>query len=354
MDTCVSQTVFLNTIFLVVPADVHVVQCYACGISTGHLLLAACAVLGMCCPADVGTPAGLWCRQYTYATSIRAIALICEFFWCTLFFKKKKNVCCWRRSSSSNWRAAWDRGSAPTSISSKPKVYSDRTLQHSLQMLAVLHYHSDFLILWFYLIWDISFLIFFVIFFLTTMFVVGSILNFFDGVLLFNFLHISWCKIFFMLPFFWNLRIRRSYLLWSRVTCHSTKKEIRRVVWWFVVSQFSLKVSINLRCDSAATLHLNAPAKIKPKMQLSIGVIVAGLFFDFMQTLRWWRVVGNWPMRDVLHSIIAPLSFGIRKISQALSISSIWIRCKRDLSCPCYVLCSPQCVWAIVENSLYF
>ncbi len=41
-------------------------------------------------------------------------------------------------------------------------------------------------------------------FFLTTMFVVGSILKFFDGVLLFNFLHISWCKIFFMLPFFWT------------------------------------------------------------------------------------------------------------------------------------------------------
>ena len=36
-----SQTVVLTTISLVVPADVHGVQCYACGISTGHLLLAA-------------------------------------------------------------------------------------------------------------------------------------------------------------------------------------------------------------------------------------------------------------------------------------------------------------------------
>ena len=70
--------------------------------------------------------------------------LFVNFFDVHFFSKKKKNVCCWRRSSSSNWRAAWDRGSAPTSISSKPKVYSDRTLQHSLQMLAVLHYHSEF------------------------------------------------------------------------------------------------------------------------------------------------------------------------------------------------------------------
>ena len=170
--------------------------------------------------------------------------------------------------------------------------------------------------------------------------------------LLFNFLHISWCKICFMLPF---LKPSDPQIISLVIARHMSQHHIRirLVVWWFVVSQFSLKVSINLRCDSAATLHLNAPAKIKPKMQLSIGVIVAGLFFDFMQTLRWWRVVGNWPMRDVLHSIIAPLSLGYEKISQALSISSIWIRCKRDLSCPCYVLCSPQYVWAIVDNSIY-